>query len=122
MSKNLEISILYDFYKELLTDKQADAVDLYYNQDLSLGEISELMNITRQGVRDCIKRGEKLLLEMEEKLGLANRFLSIQDKVQIVNATIFDIEQLNNKILFNPHLKQEIEIIKNALKDISEKV
>ncbi|WHH59420.1 YlxM family DNA-binding protein [Petroclostridium sp. X23] len=122
MSKNLEVSILYDFYKELLTDKQADVIDLYYNQDLSLSEISEHMNITRQGVRDCIKRGEKILFDLEERLGLASRFLSIQQKIKMVNETIQHIEDINNSRIMNTELKKKIDIVKNAMNDIFEKV
>ena len=70
MSKNLEIALLCDFYGELLTEKQRDCIVLYYDQDLSLGEIAENTGITRQGVRDSIKRGEATLLEMEGALGL----------------------------------------------------
>lgn len=75
--KNVELSALLDFYGSLLTQKQADALDLYYNQDLSLGEISELMDITRQGVRDNIKRGEKQLEDFEAELHLAEKFSEI---------------------------------------------
>ncbi|MGN0675620.1 MAG: sigma factor-like helix-turn-helix DNA-binding protein [Oscillospiraceae bacterium] len=56
-----------------MTDKQRDVIDLYYNEDLSLSEIAEHENITRQGVRDSIKRGEQTLFEMEEKFALAER-------------------------------------------------
>ena len=73
-NKNLELGALLDFYGGLLTDKQADALDLYYNQDLSLAEIAELMSITRQGVRDNIKRGEKQLEDFEKILHLAEKF------------------------------------------------
>lgn len=66
MSKNLAISDLLDQYGAMLTDKQRDVIELYYNQDLSLAEIAEHEQITRQGVRDNIKRGEAFLLEMEE--------------------------------------------------------
>ena len=69
MAKNLEISLLFDFYGDMLTEKQRDVVELYYNDDLSLSEIAENEGITRQGVRDSIKRAEAQLLEMEERLG-----------------------------------------------------
>ena len=74
MAKNLEISVLLDFYGEMLTEKQRDVVELYYNEDLSLAEIAEHAGITRQGVRDSIKRAEYALREMEEKLGLVARY------------------------------------------------
>ena len=71
--KNLEVAVLLDHYSGLLTDKQRDVIDLYYNEDLSLGEIAECENITRQGVRDSIKRGEQVLFEMEAALKLSEK-------------------------------------------------
>lgn len=76
MAKNMEIALLFDFYGDMLTDKQRDVVELYYNDDLSLAEIAENEGITRQGVRDSIKRAESQLLEMEERLGLAGGSVS----------------------------------------------
>ncbi len=70
MSKNLEISVLCDIYGALLPEKQRDAIDLYYNEDLSLAEIAEQVGISRQGVRDQIKHGENQLLELEKALNL----------------------------------------------------
>ena len=64
MAKNLEIALLFDFYGDMLTDKQRDVVELYYDNDLSLSEIAENEGITRQGVRDSIKRAEAQLLDM----------------------------------------------------------
>ncbi|MBP3361809.1 MAG: YlxM family DNA-binding protein [Clostridia bacterium] len=86
MSKNLNVSILMDFYGQLLTPKQLEALDFYYNEDLSLGEIADEMKISRQGVRDFIKRGEKQLDELEEKLGLAGRFSDIKSKIEEINS------------------------------------
>lgn len=74
MDKNTEISLLFDFYGQLLSQKQHEAVSLYYNDDLSLSEVSEVMGITRQGVRDLVKRSEAELYEYENKLGLYKRF------------------------------------------------
>ncbi len=74
MEKNIEISLLFDFYGQLLKEQQQQAVSLYYNDDLSLAEIAMQLNITRQGVRDSIKRAESHLYMYEEKLGLFKRF------------------------------------------------
>lgn len=82
MSKNLEIAFLLDFYGEMLTEKQRNMVDYYYNDDLSLAEIAENEGISRQGVRDSIKRAEAQMLDMEERLGLARRFRKIQADIQ----------------------------------------
>ena len=73
-SKPLEMSLLFDFYGETLTEKQRELFDLYYNEDLSLAEIAEHAGITRQGVRDSVKRAEHALHEMEQKLGLVARY------------------------------------------------
>ena len=77
--KNLRVAVLLDFYSELLTDKQRDVIDLYYNEDLSLAEIAEHESITRQGVRDSIKRGEQVLFEMEDALHLAEKSRRLSD-------------------------------------------
>lgn len=65
MAKNLEISFLLDFYGSMLTEKQRIMIEYYYNDDLSLAEIADNEGITRQGVRDSIKRAEGQLLELE---------------------------------------------------------
>lgn len=74
MAKDLEVAYLLDFYGEMLTQKQCDFIDLYYNEDLSLSEIAENEGISRQGVRDSIKRAEGQLFEMESKLHLAEKY------------------------------------------------
>ncbi|MCL2054341.1 MAG: putative DNA-binding protein [Oscillospiraceae bacterium] len=89
--KNLQISVLLDYYSKMLTEKQQEAVNLYYNEDLSLAEIAEHTKITRQGVRDSIKRGEQTLLEMEEKFHLAEKskkYYEIIDEVGVLCADI----------------------------------
>ena len=79
MAKNLHISYLLDFYSGLLTEKQREVMNYYYNDDLSLGEIAANEGITRQGVRDSIKRAETQLLELESQLGLVRRFRGCAD-------------------------------------------
>lgn len=74
MEKDYKISLLLDFYGELLSQKQRLAIEGYYNEDCSLAEIAQEMDITRQAVRDIIKRTEQSLLQMESKLGLYSRF------------------------------------------------
>ena len=74
MSKDLFVSALLDVYGNFLNQKQREIAEFYYNEDLSLGEIAENEGITRQGVRDAIKRAETQLQEMESKLGVARRF------------------------------------------------
>ena len=74
MAKNLDVVLLTDYYGEMLTENQRKFIDYYYNDDLSLSEIAENEGITRQGVRDAIKRAETQLIAMEERLGLVTRF------------------------------------------------
>lgn len=92
MSKNLTMTVLLDFYGELLTEKQRLALSSYYDEDCSLSEIAEEMNISRQGVRDFIKRGEAQLSEFEEKLGLAERFI----KINHLTDSILEVIDLND--------------------------
>lgn len=91
MSKNLEMSYLLDFYGDVLTDKQREAMEEYYNADLSLSEIAEGLGITRQGVRDALKRGEATLLELEEKIGLAGRYRELSGRLDELEQLLRDI-------------------------------
>lgn len=81
MAKNMQVPLLLDLYGEMLTEKQRDFLDLYYNEDLSLSEIAENEGITRQGVRDAIKRAEAQLYDMEARLGFAKRFEEISERM-----------------------------------------
>lgn len=82
MEHILKVTLLYDFYGELLTKKQKQVYELYYQNDLSFSEIAEELHITRQGVRDQLLRTEKHLIEYEAKLQLVNRFLKQQQSIQ----------------------------------------
>ena len=84
MEKNVEVSMLLQIYGELLTEKQYRVIDYYYNEDLSLSEIAENEEITRQGVRDIIKKGEKKLFEYEEKLLFMKKTINQEQKIQRV--------------------------------------
>ena len=81
MAKDLKLAMLIDFYGGLLTEKQFEALDMYYNQDLSLAEIADEMNISRQGAMSFLRQGEKHLRTFENKLGLAERFERINEKI-----------------------------------------
>ena len=96
MAKNLEISFLLDFYGSVLTKKQQEVMEQYYNDDLSLAEIAEGFGISRQGVRDAIKRGEGILLELEEKVGFAARYRAVQQGVEEIARLAQNIGFYNN--------------------------
>ncbi len=97
MAKDLTISYLLDFYGQMLTEKQLEVTEFYYNDDLSLAEIAAHCNISRQGVRDSIKRAEAQLLEYEEKLGLAKRFAQMQAGLDEIIKCAQDISIYNDK-------------------------
>ena len=79
MAKDFEMGYLLDFYGEVLTPKQREMLNQYYNDDLSLSEIGENFGITRQGARDAIKHGETTLKELEAKVGFAGRYRRVQE-------------------------------------------
>ena len=80
MEEVYTISLLLDFYGQMVTKRQYEILDLHYNSDYSLGEIAQELNISRQGVYDNIKRGKVALFEMEQKLGLIGRFIKQKEK------------------------------------------
>ncbi len=118
MAKNLEFSILLDFYGDMLTEKQKEVIEYYYNEDLSLSEIALNQGITRQGVRDSIKRAEALLYDMENRLGLAKKFKQMQDGLESILDIAEKISQINNQLLRSSKINDclnEIESIVNKL-------
>ncbi|MCI8648715.1 MAG: YlxM family DNA-binding protein [Anaerotruncus sp.] len=120
MAKNLEISLLLDFYGDMLTEKQRDVVELYYNEDLSLGEIAAHSQITRQGVRDSIKRAEGILLDLEQRLGLAKRFRQIQDGLDQIARKAREIDSYNQRYGISNEISRctaEIVRIANTIND-----
>ena len=91
--KNLRVAYLFDFYGDILSEKQQLAVELYYNDDLSLSEIAAQIGISRQGVRDSLKRSETALFDMENKLGLAERFGSMLGEIEAIKRNASEIEE-----------------------------
>lgn len=86
--KNLGMSFLLDFYGQMLTDRKRTVMNMYYNEDLSLSEISEEIGISRQGVRELIKKSETELSGLEESLKLASRFLQLRNSAEKVENVI----------------------------------
>ncbi len=82
IEKTTRMNFLFDFYQALLTDKQRSYMELYYLDDLSLGEIAEEYNISRQAVYDNIRRTEAMLEEYEEKLNLFSKFENRQETIE----------------------------------------
>lgn len=120
MERNVEVGLLFSFYRNMLTDRQAECIDLYYNEDLSLSEISSNLGITRQGVRDNIKRAEYALFNVEKKLGLVSRFINIKDRLEHVDDIIREIEKSPNIIYLSDDIKRKINEILTIIADINE--
>ena len=118
--KDLEISFLLDFYGELLSPEKREAARLYFDEDLSLAEIAQSTGITRQGVRDGIKRAEQQLLEMEERLGLAKRFRSVQEELTQICDHALQIEAENEKNGGDPVIRQNVESILRSAKKLTD--
>ena len=119
MSKDYRILSLYDIYGELLTVKQKAFIEHYYCDDLSLGEIAENEGITRQGVREAVKRAEQTLLDLDEKLGIA----ALSDKTDGLLRSVLELceqaEQANSAAdtaqVADALIKIKAEIIKSGL-------
>lgn len=111
----VQIALLFDFYGQLLTDKQYEIVDMYYNNDLSLGEISEQQGISRQGVFDTLKRAEKALYEYEEKLGLVARFAEQKQIIERITEMLDEI--LEKKSFDEEYVREKLNSIKKYISD-----
>ena len=84
-------SLLYDFYGELLTKRQREVMELYHEENLSLAEIADEFGISRQGVYDALKNGEKALASYEEKLGLVEKFRKSSEAIDKIDERIDNI-------------------------------
>ncbi len=104
MAKDLELAYLIDAYSPVLTQKQQEVIELYYSDDLSLSEIALNSGISRQGVRDSIKRAEAVMLELEDKLGYAALLRTLNEKLEKIRSSAKNI------------------LIQNELLDYSEKI
>lgn len=112
--KTLQMTLLFDFFGNLLTDKQRQFFDLYYNEDLSLSEIAENEGISRQGVRDMIVRAENILRETEEKTGIIKRFKEIQADIAAAEIYAREIEKFSDKSEISALSKKIIEKLQNV--------
>ncbi len=110
----LEVTLLYDFYGELLTTKQKEIFELYYFNDYSLSEISSQYNISRQAILDTIRRSEKSILRYENTLGLVQKH---KQQKQIINASIHNLNYLSNLKEFNN--STNINIINDIINNLN---
>lgn len=94
MKTTVKYNLLFDFYGPLLTHRQREIYQMYYGEDLSLGEIGEQLGISRQAVYDNVKRSSKILMDFESKLGLLNKYFIQQDMLKQVEQELTDFYQL----------------------------
>ncbi len=124
MEKFKEMALLLDIYGEILTQKQKDVMDQYYNFDLSLQEIAENIGISKQGVHDLIRRAENTLIKMDNKLGFLNRLSLIQTGLKEVK---YLIEYLHREDIFSKCFTMDqntnsIGHLSNKLEDCLKKI
>ena len=112
------MTMLFDFYGELLTDRQKEFFDLYYNEDLSLAEIAENYGISRQGVRDAIVRAEGIMSEMEDKTGIIRRFFQTRDRLASVAGELDAILARNEVKYEDPQLEASARRAKEAIEQL----
>lgn len=105
MEKIARMALLYDFYGNLLTEKQKEYIELYYNNDLSMGEIAEELAVSRQAVHDNLKRAEKSLEEYETKLGLIAKFQTERSGLNKIALLLKDFQETGNPALIG-HITQ----------------
>lgn len=108
--KDLQIGVLLDFYGDVLSERKRLVLDLYYNDDYSLAEISEEIGITRQGVLDTIKKGKDELLFLEEKLHLAKKFREAALATEKLKSLVLGSDSIA------PDIKNEILSLAEAFK------
>lgn len=114
------MALLYDFYGDMLTDRQKEFYDLYYNEDLSLAEIAENHGITRQGVRDVIVRAEAILTELEDKTGIIKRFHRMQAQFQEIESALEGICHRNEEQYQDEELELFCQRIQSVLSDLKQ--
>lgn len=119
-NQTYRMTMLFDFYGDILTPRQRELFDLYYNEDLSLAEIAENCGISRQGVRDVIVRAENAMTELEDKTGLVHRFLQMQQHVDAIADAARDIKTINYRQYENHRLEELADGILTAAAALKE--
>lgn len=111
MAKNLNFVMLLDCYGELLTDHQKNVMELYYCEDLSLAEIAEPLNITRQAVLSLLKRTENILLNYEKKLHFSERSSKLREKFQNISSCLENINDEKIKKLISDEIEEGSKLL-----------
>jgi predicted DNA-binding protein YlxM (UPF0122 family) len=110
-----EITLLLDFYGQLLTKRQHDIMDDYYNNDLSLGEIAENLGISRQAVYDGVRKAKKALVEYEKKLGLVERFSKHEQVIEQALHRLSKVEKQIPECMDNQDYQRAMDLLSKVL-------
>ena len=111
MEKTLRMSLLFDFYGPLLTERQQDVFQMYCHEDLSLGEIGDELEVSRQAIYDILKRAGGILEDFESKLGLVHK----HQERQLIYGEVLDlVDHLRGELGDSPHLRSIEDQIKRA--------
>ena len=118
MEKNVQMAILFDYYGELLTDKQKEYFDLYYNENLTLAEIAENDGISRQAVRDVIVRAQGIMEDGEKKLGMIRQHEALLGDIALLERSLAEIAHLNSVRFKNGRLLELCNEIDQKLQEM----
>lgn len=119
-NQTYRMTMLFDFYGELLTERQKEFFDLYYNEDLSLAEIAENAGISRQGVRDVIVRAEATMQEVEDKTGIIRRFEAQRPHLDAIESASAEMKTINFRRYEDPRLTELADIIAGEISALKE--
>ena len=119
-SQAYRMALLYDFYGDVLTERQKEFYDLYYNEDLSLAEIAENYGISRQGVRDVIVRAEAYMTEIEDKTGLVRRFMQRPPHLERIEAAADELRRLNDRRYEDSRIAELVTVIEQETAALKE--
>ena len=110
--ETLKMTMLFDFFGDLLTEKQNEYFDLYHNEDLSLSEIAEKAGISRQGVYDTIIRAEKTLIDIEQKTGIIRKWHESQSELEHAETLAIELLNHSNDVQTNEIATKLVSVIK----------
>ncbi|MDY6064751.1 MAG: sigma factor-like helix-turn-helix DNA-binding protein [Finegoldia sp.] len=117
MEKLLDITMMYDYYGNLLTERERDVIDKYYNEDLSLKEIADINGVSKQAVAASLKRAEKKLYDYEEKLALIKKSNKATFFLEKIYDDLSKVSQANDNKEISEIL-EEIRDFLNSLEDV----
>ncbi len=119
-NQTFRMTMLFDFYGELLTERQKEFYELYYDEDLSLSEIAENYGISRQGVRDVIVRAEAYMTDIEDKTGLVKRFMQRTPHLERIEAAVGELKTVNARRYEDSRIDELVTVIETETAALKE--